>query len=288
MNLIELSLVLLGTSVVAGVLGSLLGLGGGIVIVPVLTLVFHLDIRLAIGTSIVAVAATSSAGAAKNVGEGMANLRVATFLAMATTIGAVTGALLSGVLGARLLFGLFGVVLAASGAQMLRTHAPRVAAVSTTREIPALGEREDRLGDKLALDSAYYDEAEQVQVPYVVANKGVGLGLMYLAGTVSGLLGIGSGVLKVPAMDLAMHIPMKVSTATSNLLIGLTAAASAMVYFARGDIDPLIAGPVALGVLLGATQGSKLLRSIRADRLRVLFVAVVMVVALQMVWKAVA
>ena len=111
-------------------------------------------------------------------------------------------------------------------------------------------------------------------MPYVVANTGLGLGLMYLAGMVSGLLGIGSGVLKVPAMDMAMHIPMKVSTATSNLLIGLTAAASAVVYFARGDIDPLIAGPVAIGVLLGATQGSKLLAGIRADRLRVLFVIV--------------
>jgi hypothetical protein len=287
-NLIELSLVLLGTSVVAGVLGSLLGLGGGFVIVPVLTLAFHLDIRLAIGTSIVAVAATSSAGEAKNVGEGMTNLRVATFLAMATTIGAVTGALLSGVLDARVLFALFGVVLAISGAQMLRSHAPRAAVVRTSQTITAVSRRWDRLGDRLALDSAYYDEAEQVHVPYVVANKGLGLGLMYLAGTVSGLLGIGSGVLKVPAMDIAMHIPMKVSTATSNLLIGLTAAASAVVYFARGDIDPLIAGPVALGVLVGATQGSKLLKSIRADRLRVLFVAVLMVVAVQMVWKAVA
>lgn len=124
-------------------------------------------------------------------------------------------------------------------------------------------------------------------MPYVVANTGLGLGLMYLAGTVSGLLGIGSGVLKVPAMDIAMHIPMKVSTATSNLLIGLTAAASAVVYFARGDIDPLIAGPVAIGVLLGATQGSKLLRGIRADRLRVLFVVALMIVAVQMLWKGI-
>ena len=148
-------------------------------------------------------------------------------------------------------------------------------------------ERKDRIAGETALDSAYYDEAEEARVPYVVANTGLGLGLMYLAGTVSGLLGIGSGVLKVPAMDIAMHIPMKVSTATSNLLIGLTAAASAVVYFARGDIDPLIAGPVAIGVLLGATQGSKLLRGIRADRLRVLFVVALMIVAVQMLWKGI-
>jgi uncharacterized membrane protein YfcA len=126
-----------------------------------------------------------------------------------------------------------------------------------------------------------------LDVPYLVANTGLGLALMYLAGTLSGLLGIGSGVLKVPAMDLAMHIPMKVSTATSNLLIGLTAAASAVVYFARGDIDPIIAGPVAIGVLLGATQGSKWLVGIRSDRLRVLFVGVLGVVAVQMIWKGI-
>jgi hypothetical protein len=140
----------------------------------------------------------------------------------------------------------------------------------------------------LALHSAYYDVAQGVEVPYVVAHTGLGLALMYLAGTVSGLLGIGSGVLKVPAMDLAMHIPMKVSTATSNLLIGLTASASAVVYFARGDIDPLIAGPVALGVLVGATQGSKILVGIRAERLRVLFVIALGVIAVQMLWKGIA
>jgi uncharacterized membrane protein YfcA len=302
----ELSLVLFGVSVLAGVLGSLLGLGGGFVIVPVLTLVFHLDIRLAIGTSIVAVAATSSAGAARNVSESITNLRVATFLALATTIGAVTGALLSGIFNTRLLFGLFGLVLGVSGLQMLRnapgrhgsvgglakTAAPpdnapvfAMAKVDSPGRAPTAGKA--HLADKLALHSAYYDEAEGVEIPYVVAHTGLGMGLMYLAGTVSGLLGIGSGVLKVPAMDLAMHIPMKVSTATSNLLIGLTAAASAVVYFARGDIDPHIAGPVAVGVLLGATQGSKLLAGIRADRLRTLFVTALVVVAAQMLWKAI-
>ena len=303
-DLIELSLLLFAVSVLAGVLGSLLGLGGGFVIVPVLSLALHLDIRLAIGTSIVAVAATSSAGAARNVGESITNLRVATFLAMATTLGAVTGALLSGVVDARLLFGLFGLVLGFSGAQMLRSRRlPKYQEPAPSDRLgvghgpatadPALvfangrAEHRGRLAAKLALDSAYYDEAEEADVPYVVANTGLGLGLMYLAGTVSGLLGIGSGVLKVPAMDIAMHIPMKVSTATSNLLIGLTAAASAVVYFARGDIDPLIAGPVALGVLLGATQGSKLLRGIRTERLRTLFVGALMIVAVQMLWKAI-
>ncbi|MGA3217016.1 MAG: sulfite exporter TauE/SafE family protein [Acidimicrobiales bacterium] len=299
MNIFELSLVLLGISIVAGVLGSLLGLGGGFVIVPFLTLVFHLDIRLAIGTSIVAVAATSSAGAARNVFASITNLRVATFLAMATTLGAVTGALLSGVFDARFLFGLFGIVLGVSGVQMLRKHAAKpeqAAKVAGECRVPAMQSSlaggtarvtGAGLADRLALHSAYYDEAEGAEVSYVVTHTGLGLALMYLAGTVSGLLGIGSGVLKVPAMDLAMHIPMKVSTATSNLLIGLTAAASAVVYFARGDIDPLVAGPVAIGVLIGATQGSKLLVGIRADRLRVLFVTALLVVAAQMLWKGI-
>lgn len=294
-SIVELSLVLFGVSILAGALGSLLGLGGGFVIVPVLTLVFHLDIRLAIGTSIVAVAATSSAGAARNVTESITNLRVATFLAVATTSGAVTGALLAGVFDARFLFALFGIVLAGSGVQMVRKRPVRgVKDVSPAKEtVAATVGREDevggggRLADRLALHSAYYDQAEGLDVPYVVANTGLGLALMYLAGTLSGLLGIGSGVLKVPAMDLAMHIPMKVSTATSNLLIGLTAAASAVVYFARGDIDPLIAGPIAIGILLGATQGSRWLGSIRADRLRVLFVSVLGVVAVQMIWKGI-
>ncbi len=295
MTIVELSLVLFGVSILAGVLGSLLGLGGGFVVVPVLTLVFHLDIRLAIGTSIVAVAATSSAGAARNVTESITNLRVATFLALATTLGAVTGALLAGVFDARFLFALFGIVLAVSGVQMVRKRRipvakdpiPAMATIGVAVAFTEGVDRGGRLADRLALHSAYFDEAEGLEVPYVVVNTGLGLGLMYLAGALSGLLGIGSGVLKVPAMDLAMHIPMKVSTATSNLLIGLTAAASAVVYFARGDIDPLIAGPVAIGVLLGATQGSKWLAGMRSDRLRVLFVSVLGVVAVQMIWKGI-
>jgi uncharacterized membrane protein YfcA len=313
-NLAELSLVLFGVSVVAGALGSLLGLGGGFVVVPVLTLVFHLDIRLAIGTSIVAVAATSSAGAARNVTESITNLRVATFLALATTLGAVTGALLSGIFDARFLFGLFGLILGLSGVQMLHRrprsqtrvqeqvadeawpvpglateHAgvePVLQATGMSQSGSVAHER-GQFPRRLALDSAYFDAAEGLEVPYVVARTGLGLGLMYLAGMVSGLLGIGSGVLKVPAMDLAMNIPMKVSTATSNLLIGLTAAASAVVYFARGDIDPLVAGPVALGILFGATLGSKHLVRIRSGHLRVLFVSVLCLVAVQMLWKAI-
>jgi uncharacterized membrane protein YfcA len=219
-TIVELSLVLVGISILAGVLGSLLGLGGGFVVVPVLTLVFHLDIRLAIGTSLVAVAATSSADAARNVTESMTNLRVATFLALATTLGAVTGALLTGVFDARFLFALFGVVLAVSGVQMVRKRGTAVArdpmpAMQTIGAVAGVvegGAHPGSLAHRLALHSAYHDEAEGLHVPYVVVNTGLGLlALMYAAGVLSGLLGIGSGVLKVPARDLAMHIPITTS-----------------------------------------------------------------------------
>ncbi len=326
MNLAELAAVLFTAAVVGGGLGALLGLGGGFVIVPILTLVFHLDIRLAVGTSIVAVVATSSAGAARNMTGSLTNLRVAVFLAMATTVGAVTGAWLAGVVHTSFLFALFGIVLFASALQMLlklrRTDpsagvAPEAAPASVVAGPPPVGEpattataasatvghgasapvrpapdgeppAERQLADRLVLHSAYFDEAEGEQIPYQVRNGGLGLFLMYIAGAISGLLGIGSGALKVPAMDLAMHLPMKVSTSTSNFLIGLTASASSVVYFARGDIDPAIAGPIALGMLLGAALGARLLRTMRAEWVRALFVVVLMIVGLQMLWKGIA
>lgn len=303
MNLAELSVVLFAAAIVAGGLGSLLGLGGGFVIVPILTLVFHVDIQLAIGTSIVAVVATSAAGAARNVAGSLTNLRVAVFLAMATTVGAVTGAYLAGVVDASVLFALFGVVLCVSALQMLAKlrragpHRSPAAPAPEPSVAPAFASARSSDGappsepaawaDRLELHSAYYDEASQEEVPYAVRNAGFGLGLMYLAGAISGLLGIGSGALKVPAMDLAMHLPMKVSTSTSNLLIGLTASASSLVYFARGDVDPLVAGPVALGMLLGAALGARVLRKMSSDKVRVLFVVVLLVVGAQMLWKGI-
>jgi uncharacterized membrane protein YfcA len=299
-NLLELAALLFGVAAAAGVLGSLLGLGGGFVLVPVLTLGLHLDIRLAIGTSIVAVCATSAAGAGRNVGESMTNLRVAMFLAVATTIGAVSGAWLALVVSGRFLYLLFGAVLLFSAVQVLLRRPARdpVATVVESAEpadptVPAAPEPEPvaagvashTLATRLALHSAYYDHVEEREVEYTVRHSKVGFGLMYVAGVISGLLGIGSGALRVPAMDLAMRLPMKVSTATSNLLIGLTASASALVYFARGDVDPYVAGPVAAGIMLGAVVGARMLSKVRADRLRVMFVLIIGVVAAQMLWK---
>jgi uncharacterized membrane protein YfcA len=264
-------------SFIAGVLGSLLGLGGGMIVVPALTLLLGVDIRLAIGASIISVIATSSGAAAAYVRDRLANLRVAMFLELGTTAGAITGAYIAGILNPRWLFILFGIIVASSAVAMLRPRAPRI-------ELP---HGSTGLAQRLRMDGSYFDDARGREVAYQPARPVLGLGLMYVAGIVSGLLGIGSGALKVPAMDLAMELPIKVSTATSNLMIGVTAAASAGLYFSRGQIDPFVAAPVAIGVLAGAFTGSKLLSRVGSRTLRLAFVVVLAVVSVQMLLRGV-
>jgi uncharacterized protein len=276
MSPLEFVVSLFGICLVAGFFGSLVGLGGGIIVVPALTLIYGIDIRYAIGASIVSVIATSSGAAAAYVRQHMTNLRAAMLLEIGTTTGAVSGAFLAGVLQGRWLYLIFGAMLAVSAVAMLRRVRDSVSPVPP-----------DAWADRLKLHGSYYDALQGEVVRYRVTHARLGLVLMYLAGATSGLLGIGSGVLKVPAMDLAMRIPIKVSTATSNFMIGVTAAASAGVYFVRGDIDPIIAAPVALGVVLGAVAGSRVLA--RADNrlLRLAFVAVLLFVSGQMIWKGI-
>ena len=264
-------------SIAAGVLGSLVGLGGGVVIVPVLTVLYHIDIRLAIGASIVSVIATSSGAAAAYVREKMTNLRAGMFLEIATTTGAVSGAYLTTVLPTRMLFALFGVVIGYSAFATFRKR----------HKAEPLDVSNDRIANYFDLHGSYYDQAEKREISYKVVGTKPGLALMYVAGLVSALLGIGSGALKVPAMDVAMHLPMKVSSATSNFMIGVTAAASAGVYFARGQIDPVIAAPVAAGVLLGATIGAKVLGRVTSKSVRLVFVVVLGVIALEMLQKGI-
>lgn len=275
MTPLQFVLVMFAISVGAGVLGSLLGLGGGIIVIPALTLLLKIDIRYAVGASIVSVIATSSGAAAAYVREHLTNLRVAMFLELATTSGALTGAYLAGVIGGRTLYVTFGIVLGYSALAMFRKRHQMLA-----QEVPP-----DRWADKLRLHTAFYDKASRREVVYRVTGTQAGLVLMYVAGVVSGLLGIGSGALKVPAMDLAMRLPIKVSSATSNFMIGVTAAASAGVYFMRGDIDPFVAAPVAAGVLLGATAGSRLLGRLQSDTVRGIFVVVLLWISAQMLYK---
>jgi uncharacterized membrane protein YfcA len=262
-------------SVGAGVFGALLGLGGGAILVPILTLVLGIDIHYAIGASIVSVIATSSGAAAAYLRDGVTNIRVAMFLEMATTAGAITGAFMAVYLGGPGLFIVFGLVLLYSAFAMFRRR---------NVELP-VGVEMGPLANFLHLGSSYFDTALDRLVEYNVRGARYGLPLMFVAGAVSGLLGIGSGVLKVPAMDIAMKLPMKVSTATSNLMIGVTAAASAGVYFIRGQINPFIAAPVALGVLIGALIGTRIMMRTRSTQLRWVFIIVLVFTAAQMLIK---
>jgi uncharacterized membrane protein YfcA len=262
-------------AILAGVLGALVGLGGGVLIVPMLTLIFGLPIQYAIGASIIAVIATSSGAAVAYVRDNVTNIRLGTFLGIATTAGAISGALLSGLLSAPLLFIIFGVVLLISVVPLL---------FKLGEEIPK-GVKNDQLASLLSLSGTYYDKYSGVKIAYEVTRTRLGLFVMYMAGVISGLLGVGSGTFKVLAMDTIMCLPMKVSTTTSNFMIGVTAAASAGIYFARGDVQPLIAAPVALGILLGALIGARLLMYLSNKTLRLIFIPVMTVVAVQMVLR---
>jgi uncharacterized membrane protein YfcA len=266
---------LLLASVAAGLLGALAGLGGGVLIVPLLTIGFGLDIRLAIGASIVSVIATSSGAAASYVRDHLTNIRVAMLLELATSTGALTGAVVAGYLNARALFIVFGAILLVS---LVPTAAKIGEAFPETAS-------SDALATRLKLASSYPDHAVGRTVNYEVQHVPLGFGMMYGAGIISGLLGIGSGALKVLAMDTAMRLPMKVSSATSNFMIGVTAAASAGVYFWRGDVVPLVAAPVALGVLLGATVGAKLLMRFHNNTIRLIFIPVLGAVAIEMLLR---
>ncbi len=262
-------------SVAAGLLGALLGLGGGIIIIPGLTLLIGLPIRYAVGASIVSVIATSSGAAAAYVRGGISNLRIAIALEVVTTVGALSGAFLAGHISSRWLYVTFGLLLGYSAIALLGRLK-----IELPAEVP-----HDPLAMRLKFWGEYYDQVLGRRVLYAATNVIPGGLMMYLAGVLSGLLGIGSGLFKVLAMDVFMRLPMKVSTATSNFMIGVTAAASAGVYFSRGDIHPLIAAPVALGVLAGAWSGTTVMQRLRSTTLRKLFVPVLAVVAVEMILR---
>lgn len=264
-------------SVVAGFLGSLLGLGGGIIITPALTLLLGIDIKYAIGASIVSVIATSSGAAIAYLRDKITNVRIGMFLEIATTTGALTGAFLAGLISTKLLYLIFGLLLLYSAINMFKKR---------NQELPK-NVVPHPLADKLKLNGEYFDQALSMQVSYNVTGIYGGFGMMYVAGIISGLLGIGSGIFKVMAMDSFMKLPIKVSTATSNFMIGVTAAASAGVYLSRGNIDPKIAAPVALGVLLGASVGTKIMQRLKSKTLRLIFIPVLLYVSIQMIIKGV-
>ena len=265
------TLVVLLMAVVAGFLGSLTGLGGGVVIVPALALALGVDIKYAIGASLVSVIATSSGAAAAYVREGFSNIRIGMFLEIATTLGAIAGAFLATRVTTHVIAVVFGLVLIQAAWQSFFNATPE-----TGHPVQS-----DALATSLRLGSDYPVDGKRQR--YGVRNVPTGFGLMFGAGALSGLLGIGSGALKVIAMDRAMKIPFKVSTTTSNFMIGVTAAASAGVYLSRGYIDPRVAMPVMLGVLAGAFLGTRVLVHARVRTLRLVFGVVVFALAVEMI-----
>jgi uncharacterized membrane protein YfcA len=271
-NDVVFELAILAIAVIAGMFGSILGLGGGVVVVPALTLGCGVPIRYAIGASIIAVIATSCGAAATYVRDHITNIRVAMLLEMATSLGALGGALVSDRLPPRLLYALFAATMVYSAVTMFRGRKAK----AISREASSL------LARRLQLDSDYPDPAEGGTIAYGVTGVPLAFTLMIGAGVISALLGIGSGSLKVPAMDSAMHLPIKVSSATSNFMIGVTAAASAGNYYMRGDIVPFLAAPVALGVLLGAWIGTHLMMRMSGVWIRRCFVAILLVIAVEM------
>ena len=276
MPLLCFILLIFAGSFVAGLLGALTGLGGGVVLIPLLTLAFHVDMRYAIGASLISVIATSSGAAAAYVREGYSNVRIGMFLEVATTLGAVFGAYLATRAPTRALAMIFGVVLIYS-AWLSRSKMEEDAAAVV----------ENPWSDRLGMSAAYPDGAHGGHTSYKVDRIPAGFATMFGAGVLSGLLGIGSGAVKVLAMDKIMRIPFKVSTTTSNFMIGVTAAASAGIYLSRGYIDPTIAMPVMLGGLAGSLIGTHILVKAKVNTLKSLFALVIVVLGCEMIYNGI-
>jgi len=274
MTVLLFSLIVLVGSFLAGLVGSLTGLGGGVVIIPMLTLLFGVDIHYAIGASLISVIATSSGAAAAYVKEGISNIRIGMFLEIATTLGAVGGAMIAVYAPTDIIAVVFGFVLIFSAAISLKKKNENLVQY-----------RSGKIAHILKLNSSY--PTEHGEIRYAAHNVPGGFIMMAIAGLISGLLGIGSGALKVIAMDHFMKLPFKVSTTTSNFMIGVTAAASAGIYMQRGYINPGLSMPVVLGVIAGAFLGSKILVKSKTKWLRILFACIITFLALQMIYNGI-
>ena len=267
-------------AVFAGFLGSLVGLGGGIIITPALTILFGFDIKYAIGASIVAVIATSSGSAIAFVKDHVSNMRVAMLLEIFTTAGGVVGALMAGVFSSKLLYIFFSLILLNSFYGMLK----KTGLITKLKKEEEKVEN-DKYADKYKLNSTYYDKASGETVKYNVTNVPQGSLVMFGAGFASGLLGIGSGAFKVVALDTYMKLPIKVSTATSNFMMGVTATASALIYFFNGTINPVVAAPIAIGTLIGSRTGAKVMQRLDAKYIRYIFLPILLFTIINMFLK---
>lgn len=272
MTVLAFTLIVLLGAFAAGLLGSLTGLGGGVIIIPLLTLVLGVDVHYAIGASIISVIATSSGSAAAYVKEGITNIRIGMFLEIATTISAIIGVIIAGYMNANYIKIVFGLILLFSAYSMLKKKIDH-----------SNNEKTSVLANYFKLNGSY--PLQGVMKQYAVHHVMGGFAMMFVAGALSGLLGIGSGALKVLGMDNIMKIPFKVSTTTSNFMMGVTAAASALVYLHKGQIDPGIAMPVTIGVISGATVGARILIRTNTDKLKLVFAVVIIFLALQMIYN---
>ena len=275
MTILAFTLILLLAAYCAGLLGSLTGLGGGVVVIPVLTLGFGIDFHYAVGAALVASIATSSGSGSAYVKEGITNIRLGMFLEIATTIGAVTGALVAIWLNNNVIAVIYGCVLLLTAAMQQRRKSDNdgVEGSEAARRLKLFGT---------------WPQKDGTMKSYQLKNVGGGFSVMYVAGVLSGILGIGSGVLKVLAMDAMMKVPFKVSTTTSNFMMGVTACASAVIYVQRGVIAPGIAFPVMIGVLFGALTGARLLKKMNVRVLRQIFCVAITLVAINMIWQGMA
>ena len=267
-------------AVFAGFLGSLVGLGGGIIITPALTILFGFDIKYAIGASIVAVIATSSGSAIAFVKDHISNMRVGMLLEVFTTAGGVVGALMAGVFSSKLLYIFFSLILLNSFYGMLK----KTGLITKAKKEEEIVEN-DKYAEKYKLNSSYYDKAIDQTIDYNVTNVPQGSLVMFGAGFASGLLGIGSGAFKVVALDTYMKLPIKVSTATSNFMMGVTATASALIYFFNGTINPIVAAPIAIGTLIGSRTGAKVMQRLDAKYIRYIFLPILLFTIINMFLK---
>ncbi len=277
MDLLLIALLFFLVAIGAGFLGSLAGLGGGVILVPILVIGFHVDFVLAVGASAISVLATSTAAGATYVHDHLTDLRIGMFLEIATVPGALIGATITIYL-AKL--GLYPVLFVTLGAVLLSTIPGSFLRHRT--EVPE-GVVPDRRSRTLGLGGSYHDRHLDREVPYMAASTRPALGVMFGAGLVAGMFGIGSGVLKVLALDGALRLPMKVSTATSNFMIGVTAAAGAGVLLAAGYMNPVIAAPVALGTTVGSLAGSRILPGLRNEVVRYVFLVLMAVLAVELI-----
>lgn len=269
-------------AVLAGFLGSLVGLGGGIIITPALTILFGIDIKYAIGASIIAVIATSSGSAIAFVKDHVSNMRVGMLLEVFTTAGGVVGALMAGIFSSKLLYIFFSLILLNSFYGMLK----KTGLITKVKKEEEKVEN-DKYADRYKLNSTYYDKATGKTVAYNVTNVPQGSLVMFGAGFASGLLGIGSGAFKVVALDSYMKLPIKVSTATSNFMMGVTATASALIYFFNGTINPAIAAPIAIGTLIGSRTGAKVMQRLDAKYIRYIFLPILLFTIVNMFLKGI-